>query len=70
MLGIFLDDLNTLAGLQQCPVLGLGIREILTQRIHAIFLAEHQLPHQVSAERQVIETGMGHRQDIVAGQGT
>src|SRR3990167_4530853 len=44
--GVFLDDLHALAGLDQLPILRLCFREVLAQRIHAVFLAEHQLAHQ------------------------
>ena len=40
LLFVTLDDLHTLTGLPQAPVFRLGVREVLFQRIEAIFVRQ------------------------------
>ena len=67
LLFITLDDLNALAGLPQAPVFRLGIREVLFQRIEAVFVRQHQLTGQVFNQRVLFDTDFGHWPDVVGG---
>lgn len=66
---IALDDLHALAGLPQTPVFSFGFREILFQRIQAIFIRQHQLPGQVFNQWVLLDADFGHWPRVVHGGG-